>query len=179
MVLPVELVSFTGECDQQQFQFQWQTASEIHNDHFSVQRSANGKSWLEVGRVPGAGNSSVPTHYHFTDTQPLPGSSYYRLQQSDKEEGVSYSSVIQLNNCNEEAGMLTISPNPTDGLFSLAYSGSHEQVSATIVYNPLGIPVFQSAGFQSTINLSGSPAGVYYVYIITPAETSIQKLLLR
>ena len=36
-----------------------------------------------VGTVAGAGNSNTALHYQLTDDEPLPGTSYYRLKQTD------------------------------------------------------------------------------------------------
>ncbi|MEP7170130.1 MAG: hypothetical protein ABI855_12225, partial [Bacteroidota bacterium] len=69
--LPVELLFFTAApVDNKEVLCSWSTASEINNDFFTVERSKNGKSFEEVEKVKGAGNSTKPLNYSFTDKNP-------------------------------------------------------------------------------------------------------------
>ncbi|WKN42841.1 hypothetical protein [Tunicatimonas pelagia] len=61
----------------------WESAAELNNDLFHVERSADGVRFEEIATIPGVGNSQKPTEYSYTDTQPLKGISYYRLSQVD------------------------------------------------------------------------------------------------
>ncbi|MCX6274645.1 MAG: T9SS type A sorting domain-containing protein [Bacteroidetes bacterium] len=58
-----------------------------------------------------------------------------------------------------EANMLTISPNPSNGVFTILNS---EKFSNVRVYNPLGVR-FSEKVVHGTINLSNQPAGIYFV----------------
>ncbi|MBI3501963.1 MAG: T9SS type A sorting domain-containing protein [Bacteroidetes bacterium] len=84
-ILPVELLSFNARCENEKINCEWSTATEINNDYFSVERSADGKSWEEVGKIKGAGNSSTQKNYEFTDETlySSPATLYYRLKQVD------------------------------------------------------------------------------------------------
>src|SRR5690554_5511094 len=57
--LPIELLSFnalvSGSDKVRAF---WTTMSERDNDYFTVERSIDGLSWIDLGKVPGAGNST-------------------------------------------------------------------------------------------------------------------------
>ncbi len=83
--LPVELGTYniayndrSGAVD-----LTWITLSEINNEQFIIQRSADGKTWFDIGQIPGAGNSNVARHYKYSDENPLAGLAYYRLKQID------------------------------------------------------------------------------------------------
>lgn len=83
--LPVDLVSFTGESTQTGVSLKWETASEINNDYFVIERSVDGDTWKGIGMVKGAGNTSLEQRYDFLDQEP-PSSAktvYYRLKQTD------------------------------------------------------------------------------------------------
>ncbi|TAL58079.1 MAG: T9SS type A sorting domain-containing protein [Bacteroidetes bacterium] len=103
--LPIELLSFTGECiatpslpegDEEAVKLQWSTANETNNNYFTVECSLSfGEGWGEVGRVQGAGNSSAIRNYEFSDVSPLsfgegPGVRYYRLKQTDYDGNYEY-----------------------------------------------------------------------------------------
>ena len=95
--LPVELLSFTGKLNGTQVDLSWQTASEINNDYFTVERSADAINFEPIGRVDGKGNYNGKSDYAFTDFNPLEGTSYYRLKQTDFDGKFSYSDIISIN----------------------------------------------------------------------------------
>jgi hypothetical protein len=80
--LPVELLSFTGNCNAGDVILKWSTASEINNDHFKIQRSPDGSTYEEIAIVRGMGNSTTVNEYTFSDARPLNDISYYRLDSS-------------------------------------------------------------------------------------------------
>lgn len=87
--LPVELLSFTGDCKT----LSWSTASELNNSHFNIERSYNGEDWEVINVVPGAGNSSN-TNYYYSDIYPSKAKQYYRLTQVDYNGETSSSNPI-------------------------------------------------------------------------------------
>ena len=112
--LPVELISFKGAASGNGIELAWETASEIENSHFEVERSADGSVFEQVGKVMGHGNSTTRIRYRFTDDVPLPGQNYYRLKQVDYNGQHEYSKVISVKAA--ETGtdelQLTMYPNP-------------------------------------------------------------------
>ncbi len=82
--LPVELISFRAtKINNEQVQVKWSTASEKNNDFFTIERSQDGRNFIEVTRFKGAGNSSSPKNYSIIDKEPEAGVNYYRLIQTD------------------------------------------------------------------------------------------------
>lgn len=82
-LLPIELLDFNAECQDQSVLLQWTTASETNNDHFTVERSTDGLVYTPIAMVQGAGNSSAISNYSYEDTDPLSEVSYYRISQTD------------------------------------------------------------------------------------------------
>ncbi|HSI91216.1 MAG TPA: T9SS type A sorting domain-containing protein, partial [Adhaeribacter sp.] len=83
VVLPVELVSFTGKALNEGIALNWKTASEKHNDRFEVERSYDGRNFETIGIVKGNGTSNVAHNYSFLDKHAKAGINYYRLNQVD------------------------------------------------------------------------------------------------
>ncbi len=82
--LPVELISFTGQSENNHARLNWLTYSEVNNHFFTIERSDNNTYFYSAGQVLGAGNSNVPLEYSFTDPDPLISEiTYYRLKQTD------------------------------------------------------------------------------------------------
>ncbi len=74
----------------------WNTASERNNSHFSIERSADGRNFTEIGKINGAGESSSSKTYTFNDPKPLKGINYYRLKQVDFDGKFEYSKVVSV-----------------------------------------------------------------------------------
>ncbi|TNE55115.1 MAG: T9SS type A sorting domain-containing protein [Bacteroidetes bacterium] len=79
VLLPVELISYSIETIDNQVQIEFTTGSERDVSEYILESSRDGSFWQEVARQPGAGNSSTPLDYKFTDENPFNGVSYYRL----------------------------------------------------------------------------------------------------
>jgi hypothetical protein len=88
--LPIELLSFTPDIKADRIELNWTTGTEINNDYFTIERSRDMYGWEVLGFVPGAGNSSVPLSYSFSDLRPLDGLAYYRLKQTDFDGKFEY-----------------------------------------------------------------------------------------
>lgn len=115
--LPVELLSFTAEPAEEVVRLRWSTATEQDNDHFALDRSADGETFIEVLRVPGAGNSQHELVYSAADEQPLSGVSYYRLRQVDTDGTTTLGPTVAVTR--DAARTLMLHPNPVHDRFVL------------------------------------------------------------
>ena len=124
--LPIELLYFRAKVtDMETVRLEWKTASEINNDYFTVERSQDGTAWEAVTKVKGAGNTTEEQWYTGFDERPYPGTSYFRLKQTDYDGKFTYSEVVAAT---VEASKLplidvqpltvrTVAPNPFDQSF--------------------------------------------------------------
>lgn len=117
-VLPVELISFHATPDENIVKLDWTTASETNNDYFIVQKSKDGKEFIGITQIDGAGNTSKTHHYTFTDTNPYKGKSYYRLAQIDYDGAIKYSHMEEVNFKITEPD-IRIYPNPAQNNFTI------------------------------------------------------------
>jgi lysophospholipase L1-like esterase len=92
--LPTKLSKFNALPKSNSIELSWETATEINNSHFEVERSTNGREFATIGRVKGKGNSQNTVRYKFTDASPDPGKNFYRLKQVDLDKQFNYSGVI-------------------------------------------------------------------------------------
>ena len=56
--LPIELLSFEANVNEDKVDLKWVTATEIKNDYFSIERSSDAKNREEIITTNGAGNSN-------------------------------------------------------------------------------------------------------------------------
>lgn len=183
--LPVTLVSFGAKRVGATVACTWVTASEQHNDHFVVERSLDGGSFVALGTVAGHGTSPAAHTYAFVDEQPVAGVAYYRLRQVDTDGAASYSPVVVVQRSEEvlATAAITATPNPSAGQFALLTSfGATTQLRGSVV-NMLGQLVATVdalvPGGPATLplDLSAQPAGVYLVQLTGPAGPVSLRLL--
>jgi hypothetical protein len=117
--LPITLLEFTARPKNSVVLVSWTTAMEQNNQFFTIERSADGRNFTAIGRVSGAGTSNSVLHYQFTDVNPLPGTSYYRLQQVDMDGQFSLSSIATVRIDNEGKTAMTVSPNPVSNYVNI------------------------------------------------------------
>ena len=109
--LPVEIISFTAiPVNNKTVLTEWTTASEINNDHFTVERSVNNANWEYVGTVAGAGYSTSTINYSLEDKTPYMGTSYYRLRQTDFNGDFEYFGPVPVNL--QGIDIINLYPNP-------------------------------------------------------------------
>jgi len=106
--LPVTLTYFTVKSSQ----LFWQTAMELNNDRFEIERLLEGENeFSQIGEVIGAGNSNSLVNYSFSDESAVPaGNHCYRLKQVDFDGQYEYSEVQCVSLKGEKAA--SIYPNP-------------------------------------------------------------------
>ncbi len=175
--LPVELINFSASCNNNnELLLAWSTASEINNDYFTIERSKDMLKWEKAMTVKGAGNSNHILSYEEPETNPYPGTSYYRLKQTDFDSQFDYSKIIAVAPCTEGSAVLSVFPNPSTGNFSLLYSGDKKDVNSVEVVNVLGEVVYHYGSIESNINLNDQAAGLYFVRVNTGNSAFFSKL---
>ncbi|MDW8333124.1 MAG: T9SS type A sorting domain-containing protein, partial [Bacteroidia bacterium] len=111
--LAVEFLDFNAEAQNDRVLLTWRTLFETDNDYFAIERSGeNGVQFSEIGRVKGAGTTYEPQSYRTFDLAPLPGTSYYRLKQTDFDGRSSYSRIVSVT-FEPTGDKVIIYPNPT------------------------------------------------------------------
>lgn len=110
-VLPIELTYFRAIPKEDKVLIKWQTAVELNNDYMVVERSTDGRTFSEVGRVRGQGSSTFLNDYELVDNNPATGVNYYRLHQFDFDGANEYSDIVQVTFRGEgKAGTLQVYP---------------------------------------------------------------------
>jgi hypothetical protein len=135
-VLPISLTRFTAEiANNKTVVLNWETASEQNNDFFTIERSQNGQHYSSLAKVKGAGNSTASQTYTHTDENPLNGTSYYRLKQTDYDgRSETFRAIpVKLNKLTGAITDISISPNPFDENFTAQFT-SDSQKEVTIEF---------------------------------------------
>ena len=115
--LPVELVHFDAVVTDHDVALSWETASELNNAGFEVQRAAPNEDFRKVAFVEGSGTATDPQTYSFRDDTVEPNAHYrYRLRQIDLDGTTSLSQIVEV--FTEDPSQIALSelyPNPVSG----------------------------------------------------------------
>ncbi|MBC7889678.1 MAG: T9SS type A sorting domain-containing protein [Ferruginibacter sp.] len=134
-VLPVTLLNFTAQLQNNEVVINWAVAAEINNAGFEVQRSVNGTYFETIGRLGSIApnGSSANTHnYQYTDDKPFSGRSYYRLIQKDIDGRITYSRVMTINRLGRQLNSLQIYPNPVNDKVNALVNSAFTNQLATV-----------------------------------------------
>lgn len=173
--LPVELIEFDlKKSEERAVIIHWETASERDNDYFVVEKSRDGSTWEEVGKVGTKGNGSLGNTYKVIDNEIVPIMYYYRLTQFDLngEKELLDTKVIDLRN-----QMTTVYPNPfTDNLYFEFDKVGQKRIK---IYNELGQLMLETMteSKKQTIDSKSLSKGFYTVIVDDEMEVYISRLI--
>ncbi len=191
--LPIVLIEFTAVCSNDVVNLEWATASEINNNYFTIQRSADGINYTNVDQVKGAGNSSTLLTYQASDPDPNGTSYYYRLGQTDYDGKTVYSSPVSVNcsgnGTTGSSAALSVFPSPSSGqsVYMKMNGLQPQQQVLVVMINVLGQMMYSKLTFSDS---NGSvleaidqtqhiPPGVYTVIGSVNNDIYKQKIIVQ
>lgn len=177
-ILPIELLRFEAVEDGAIVQTAWATSSESNNAFFTVERSADARTFQPIGKVDGAGNSHTTLHYAFTDQKPLYGISYYRLKQTDFD-GLFTFSDIRAVSFSESTGFSLDLTYRNENDLNLVYTAISPYILVEI-FDVLGKRVFTEVAENYNGRSVLTPTlgrGAYVVRITSGAQTDSGKIV--
>ncbi|HXP52996.1 MAG TPA: T9SS type A sorting domain-containing protein, partial [Bacteroidia bacterium] len=121
--LPIELTSFTAECQNFSAILQWTVSSQRNNDYFTIEKTSDGIHYTTVAVVKGAGNSSNSITYSAIDDNPLTGVTYYRISQTDYDGTTTNLNTVVYQPCENEA---------TENAFVFNFNSINVQINSLI-----------------------------------------------
>ncbi len=179
--LDVQLLSFQAQRTSNAVALDWYTASEHNSDYFSVERSANGIDFSEIGRLTAAGNSNMQTAYAFTDLQAGDATTYYRLKMVDFEGTFEYSKVAQVRANTSQN--ITVWPTVVTNSTQIELMSLGDEIGFVRLSNLSGQEIYRTqlqvdAGLN-LVNLDASnwTPGLYVLEISFADHVVSQKLL--
>jgi hypothetical protein len=185
--LPVELTSFSAAVSHKTVKLTWNTATELNNYGFEIQRSADKEAWSNVGFVNGSGTSNSPKDYLFVDTKLSNSKSYYyRLKQVDNDGSYEFSKTIEVILSAPKAYKLEQNyPNPFNPATLISFTLPEDGFTSLSIFNSLGQEVKSlvsdnlEAGYhQFNFNAVNLTSGVYYYKLESGDFVKINKMVL-
>ena len=178
--LPVTLVNFTANKQNQNVLVIWSTSNEINNDYFTVEKSYDGINWISIGELNGAENSNGVINYEILDLNAKIGLQYYRLKQTDLTGINSFSKILSINFSNEINNSIKLYPQPVAGVLNINVPNNESENASVAVYNTFGeklINLENLSGLDFQVDLSKLINGVYYIELNIDGVISQSKII--
>lgn len=173
--LPVELTSFSAAVRNNMVNLYWETATEIDNYGFEIERKDKHSDWSKIGFVEGYSISNSPKYYSFSDKPTGTSKFTYRLKQIDNDGKFEYSDEVEVLIDNLPNGYLLEQnyPNPFNPETSIRFVLREETKATLKVYNLLGAEVetlfdgIADAGRLYDLKFKGNKlASGFYIYTL-------------
>jgi len=186
--LPVELTSFAASVEGISVTLSWETASELNNKGFDVQRSGDYTTWEKIGFVEGNGTTTEMNKYSFIDKSEKPnGTYYYRLKQIDNDGSYEYSSVVEVevNNVPSKYALEQNYPNPFNPTTVIKYSLPEKGFVTLKIYDILGNEVAslvnnekEAGNYEVSFDASQLTSGIYVYSLQANSFRATKKMML-
>lgn len=195
-IVPVELLSFLGFRIEKKVQLEWQTATELNNAGFEIQKSNDKEGWIIQGFVPGNGTTTNLNTYTYIDDISLNSDPnyklFYRLKQIDFDGSYEYSKVIEIEVLNSIDFILHQNfPNPFNSSTIIKYSipnagnESLPPLPVTLkVYDILGNEIVvlvseekPAGNYEVMFDAVGLASGVYFYKLSSGGNIQTRKLI--
>jgi len=175
--LPVQLTKFTTVAVGADAVLSWETAQEVNNARFEIERSLNGTAFTTIGRLAGKGTTTLPSTYRYLDAGASARTAdalYYRLRQVDYDGKASFSPV-QAVRFRTASASVVLYPNPTTGKATLDLRSLPAGDYTVQVFEATGRLVHQATyqPGQPALPLQALAAGTYFVKVQGESFTKV------
>ncbi len=193
--LPIELLFFKAlQITNNEIEINWETATELNNDFFTLEYSYDGEHFATIGKVQGAGNSQSLKQYRHIFEHDLNNVIYVRLIQTDYDGKFEVFKMITVSPQNDgvrkSSGLgITAFPNPSKSgniHLSLNVSGFSEGKTSIFIYTINGSIAFEKDYNSEELNrridlddekVQSLEKGIYFIAVVNDNHKVTEKLV--
>ncbi len=138
--LPVELTTFDAWQEENAIHLSWETATEIDNRGFELERSTDGKNFQKIAWVEGNGTTLEAQQYQHKDDKVVANELYYyRLMQVDIGGKTTYSKIItaELKDLKQD-NVGEVFPNPVSDALRVPITATDEKDARLTLFDSQG-----------------------------------------
>ncbi|MFA5832213.1 MAG: T9SS type A sorting domain-containing protein [Bacteroidota bacterium] len=195
--LPVELTSFAASTAGVVVTLHWQTATEVNNFGFEIEKSRirntevnsqnKAEAWARVGFVEGNGTTNAPKEYSYSDKNMSVGKYSYRLKQIDRDGKFTYSQSVEVTfeQSPKEFALKQNYPNPFNPSTVIGYQIPNSSKISLKVFDAIGREVVtlvnevkETGTYSVRFDGATLSSGIYFAKLTSAGKTQIRKLLL-
>lgn len=174
--LPVRSVQLSSTSNASTVNLKWITESEYNTDHFVIERSTDGRSFIALGEAKAAGNTISTTTYTSVDdirtvaTKPV---LFYRIKVVDADDKYSYSNTIAIRLAKQSK--VQVWPTPFSSQLNVQVEQEAGAMLEVKIYNMTGVLVCNkrqatTAGtntIQLVDQVSKLQSGMYVIELVS------------
>lgn len=185
--LPITLLAFEGEALAAGNLLRWSTASEIENDYFRLEASADGIHFETINTHAGIGTVSDAQFYQYLHRQAASGQTYYRLSQTDFDGTTSIAGVLSVVRGEVTLQIIELRPNPAYEELLISFSSPavgnvslqiKDLMGRVLAYSNI-TSIGEMSYLEHRINLSDLAAGLYLLVLQSDEKVVRQKFIKR
>lgn len=188
VALPVELVTFAANVTGKMVNISWQTATELNNMGFEIQRRTGKNNWQTIGFVPGKGTTTEIQAYNFSDNLDeliSSGIVYYRLKMIDFNGSFKYSAETVVDLIPQNLELAQNYPNPFNPSTVISWQSPVSGWQILKVFDVLGNEVATlvdeykpAGGYDIEFNASHLASGIYLYKLYAGSYIQAKKMVL-
>ncbi len=125
-ILPVKLIYFQGNRNNDKINLQWNVAQNESSDHFEIEKSYNGKNFTTAGSIPSTNKAGNET-YTFPEMAIDEGKIFYRLKMIDKNQKIEYSRILSFQSNSVFTKNLVVLSNPVNDKLTISFQSPADQ----------------------------------------------------
>lgn len=182
--LPVDLLYFKADCNNNKVNIKWSTASEINCDYFLLEKMMDDGIFYQFAKVNGNGNSNQLINYKIEDNSTENKISYYKLRQFDfsGNENELNNNII-VSNCNNISNEFAVFQD--NEILNIVYNCKDETFAQIHLFDLNGRMIRNITKILSTMenkisikdfNLS---SGLYLFNVETQDKSKAIKIIVR
>jgi Secretion system C-terminal sorting domain len=173
IILPVNLLSFTGKEIQGSNYLHWTMPNDPNLQRMELELSYDGSQFNRIGSFA-VGNSS----YDYTDqySSNALGKYFYRLRLISTNGQIMYSNILLIKS--NDGDLISLSPNPAKNI--VLVNGNFQKSTISLInYSGQTVLSIKGTNPQVRIDVSRLPAGIYFVRIHDEKNMVNKKLLVQ
>lgn len=132
IALPLTLLNFTGNLQNNKIILNWNTTEEINTRSFVIERSQNQSLGFTSVGIIAAMNTRGTHNYSYTDNGLSTGTYFYRLKMVDVDGRFTYSKIVAIK-MDGKTITLQIAPNPAKNILNVQVNGGNENATLQII----------------------------------------------
>lgn len=184
--IPVEMISFSAKQIDNSVHLKWETATELNNLGFEIERKSEKSEWRTIGFQEGIGTTTEKQFYSFIDDNVSNGKHVYRLKQIDYDGTYEYSKTIEVDVLFVNDFLLHQNyPNPFNPNTQINYSIKEDGLVILKVFDVLGSEIQTlvnkektTGSYEVDFDASNLPAGIYIYRLQAGSFVKAKKMLL-
>jgi hypothetical protein len=164
--LPLTLISFKGQSENNTNVLNWVTTNEDNVTTFELERGTDGHSFDKIATLKAKGNNTTANNYYTYKDANAGTTAYYRLKMVDRDGKANYSDIVVLRKGTIQS-TINVYPNPAESTLFLEglVNNSSYRITDAMGREVIPATLIHVESVPVSINISGLVQGIYFLQL--------------